>query len=104
MLDLDKYVPWDTDKPVFSNFRANTVGKAFFLNALATALIAWVTVEIRFLIEENSQIENEALCIFITLFSGFAAALLIFGILFVLFNFGGGMMVEDGSAPVKAKI
>lgn len=101
-IDIDKYLPYDTSKPVIPHLRTNTVGKAFILNAIATALIAFVAVETRFLLEKNENITNEALCITITLCSSLFAALVIYSILFVLFNFGGGMMATG--EPIKAKI
>ena len=105
-IDIDKYLPYDTSKPVIPHLRTNTVGKAFILNAIATALIAFVAVETRFLLEKNENITNEALCITITLCSSLCsslfAALVIYSILFVLFNFGGGMMATG--EPIKAKI
>ena len=100
-LNIGNYLPWDINKPLIPRFRANTVGRAFLLNAIATALIAWAAVEIRFLLDGTAQPASEGICTIITLSTTFAAALVIYVVLYILFNFGGGMMVDKNSSFVE---
>lgn len=94
--------------PITTKFKANTLLKAFILNALATALIAAIAIEMRMQLNEvNSNAyfyannlfggkKMEESQKFITVFGvTFLVGLIVYHIMYWLFQFGGGMMVND---------
>jgi len=77
---------------LIKGFKSTTLLNAFILNALASALIAVTAVEMRQSLNANKVYVTEkqkARQVFITTF---AVAIGIFGILHIVFGFGGGMM------------
>ena len=93
--------------PLTKNFRATTF-KAFFLNALAAAFIASIAIEIRIRLSNDKdklyillntwipgkQI-NEDVLYMVTFIVSFAACLLVYNILYLLFMYGGGMITTS---------
>lgn len=87
--------------PIIKGYRATEIQRAFILNALATALIAAVTVEAKALLDGLELFRgSEFVTGLISFFIGFVAALIIFWGLYGVFGFGGGMISPD--EPVKA--
>lgn len=82
------------------NYRATTLNRAFILNALATTLIALVTVEARFVIDRYTDVNNEFVSILMTLLIGFFSALIIYWVLFFIFGYGGGMLASDTNGKI----
>lgn len=94
--------------PLTKNFRATTLFKAFFLNALAAAFIASIAIEIRIRLSNDKdklyillntwipgkQI-NEDVLYMVTFIVSFAACLLVYNILYLLFMYGGGMITTS---------
>lgn len=85
--------------PLFE-FKETHVWKAFFLNALASTLLILFAFEIRSFFEHHVDVNNQKIerrttwgGIALTLGGTFLAALGAFGILYVLFGFGEGMVV-----------
>lgn len=85
--------------PLF-DYRAITINRAFILNAVAAALIALATVEIRLMLERNKDMTNDFFNIIITLISAIIAALIIYWIMYFIVGFGGGMIAD----PQKPKV
>ena len=94
--------------PLTKNFRATTLFKAFFLNALAAAFIASFAIEIRIRLSNDKdqlyillnkwipgkQINKDVLYM-VTFIVSFVACLLVYNILYLLFLYGGGMMTSN---------
>ena len=79
--------------PFYKHFRATTVGKAFILNAIAGTIIAVFAVELKFYLKDHDDLDfTSKFTIGIT--GTFFAALFTYSILFIVFNFGGGMMTK----------
>ena len=94
--------------PLTQNLRADTYPKAFFLNALATALIAVLAIEMRlelntissrlyrytnYLLQGHkpfTELQKSIIAFIMTFF----VALIVYGIMYAFFLFGGGMLVQ----------
>ena len=84
--------------PLIKNFRATTIPKAFLLNAIAAALIAALSIEMRIYLD-NKDVENtknwnlterqKAGIVFIT---AFVVAIITYYTLHLLTGFGYGML------------
>lgn len=105
--------------PLIKSFRSTTIFKAFILNALAVAIIATLSVEIRALLEDESsqtylffnnvntyftpntkklsEIQKIFIVFFLTLFFAFIA----YNFLYLLFHYGGGMIASSSSSSLK---
>lgn len=82
------------------HYRATTVQSAFILNALAAALIAIITVQVKQSLDKYRVFENNVARIFVAFLSGFLSALVIYWAMYFIFDFGGGMLASP--MPVKA--
>lgn len=92
--------------PLIQNFKATNYFNAFILNALASAAIAALAIEIRSqLYQEKSFIliffsnfygqlskSQKTLIVFIT---AFFTAICIYFIMYLIFGFGGGMLTNN---------
>ena len=93
--------------PIIPGFYANSILKAFVLNAIAVALVAACSVELRQLLNEEksgtyiffnnflsggklSEVQKAG----IVFIGSFIFALLTYLFLFILFGFGGGMLTS----------
>jgi len=77
------------------HFHTDTVFKAFIANAFVTALIAIFTVEARRMAEEygdESNLKTETTKGLASFGIGLAVGLVTFCLMWLLFNFGGGMV------------
>ena len=81
------------------DYRETTVGKAFTLNAFATALIAIITVQVKSWLDDIKLFASEFAKTFFAFLAGFVGALIIYWIMFFIFGFGGGMLAD--LEPVK---
>lgn len=79
--------------PFYKHFRATTVGKAFLLNAIASTIITVFAVELKFYLKDHKDLDIKGKWI-IGILGTFLAALITYLILFVVFNFGGGMLTK----------
>jgi len=95
--------------PLTTKFRADTFFHAFIINAFVAAVVAAVAIETRFDLEKEEsgiykfvkkikgktggKLKNvdKLICVFV---SAFITTFLIYGILYLLIDYGGGMMVE----------
>ena len=85
-------------KPLISNFRATNIGKAFALNAIVTSLIAFTAVLSHDLLD--NKIKKKVYVYLITISLTFVSALLCYGLMYLLFGYGGGMLAN----PVQVNI
>jgi hypothetical protein len=94
--------------PFTTNFLSDSYFNAFILNALVTALIAAIAIELRMQLNDkessiyyffNTIIYGRGLHIYetflIEFFITFIIAFLVYQMMYVMFNFGGGMMIEN---------
>ena len=93
-----KIVKKNMNVPVIKGFKATTFSRAFILNALAASLIATIAIQTREYLDNLtikhgvyrlSNIEKS----FIVASSTFASAIIIYLLLYLFFEFGGGMMI-----------
>jgi hypothetical protein len=95
--------------PLIKGFRANTYLKAFLLNAICTAFIATTAVYLKemlnddknfiylFLINKFSLKELSILQIFLfVFFITFLSAFMVYILMYILFQFGAGMIISHG--------
>lgn len=85
--------------PLIPGFHATTKAKAFALNALVSAIVIVLTIQVKATLDgvfvkdaPRKQISFASLSL--TFVVCFIAAYATYGIMFVLFGYGGGMLVE----------
>jgi hypothetical protein len=96
--------------PIINHFRATSYYKSFILNALVTALITIVAIEMRIqLNNEKGQIYNyfneffdgKTLDYFeiisIMFITTFIAAICVYNIMYLICNFGGGFIISTNN-------
>ena len=77
--------------PFYKHFRATTIGKAFLLNAIATTIITLFSIELKFYLKDHKDLDHSSKWI-IGILGTLLASLVTFFILFIVFNYGGGML------------
>jgi len=95
--------------PLITGFRSTNLTNAFVLNAFVTALITIFAIELRDLFRNeksrvygyvNNLYGGKSLSIFqilsIVFLSTFAGAILVYLFMYVLFDYGGGLLSQDG--------
>ena len=80
--------------PLFRGFKSTNILRAFILNSVAIAIIAVFTVEIKQGLDSADTNYNQHLKTFITFLSSLAIGLATYGLMWMLFGFGGGMLVN----------
>jgi hypothetical protein len=103
--------------PLFKDFKATTLFKAFILNGLCVAIIATLSVEIRHILEDKrsheyiffnnlfgnfTKLQNltEYQKVFIVFIVTFFFALVSYHILYLFFDYGGGMINEFSNKKI----
>ena len=96
--------------PLIKNFRATTYLRAFILNAIATAAIAALAIEMR--MQLNNKLSktygyfNDILMkhelteldkVLIVFATGFLGAVLVYHLMFIFVAFGGGLLAPQKS-------
>ena len=76
---------------LIKGFRATTLNKAFLLNAIAAALIASIAVIVKDRLDAKTKLVYEDK-FFVVLIITFISAIIVYGILYLLFGFGRGML------------
>ena len=80
--------------PLFHGFKSTNILRAFILNSVAIAIIAVFTVEIKQGLDSSDTNYNQHLKTFITFLSSLAIGLTTYGLMWMLFGFGGGMLIN----------
>ena len=81
--------------PIFKGVRATSILRAFILNAICIAIIAVFTVEVKDVIDEyEKNIRYKSLRVFILFLLSLMIALMSYGVMWILFGFGGGMIAS----------
>jgi hypothetical protein len=83
--------------PLIKGLRSTTYTKAFILNAIATALIALVAVEMKGILTSQSLQLDPIVQGLITFIATFTTAILVYFLLYLIFGFGGGMIASGAS-------
>ena len=81
--------------PLLKGFKSTSIFRAFILNSLAIAIIAVFTIEIKDTLDKNETNLNKNLRIFITFLSSLAIGLTCYGMMWLIFGFGGGMLINN---------
>jgi hypothetical protein len=87
--------------PLIPDFRATTKVKAFALNALASAIVIVLTIQVKssldtyFNRDKHLHVVKTSLAsLSLTFIVCFIAAFVSYGLMSVVFGYGGGMLVE----------
>ena len=78
--------------PLIESFKADTFLKAFILNALSSSIIASVAITVKDRLDTYTKYDID-LKIFLTFIITFFITLISFSFMYILFGFGGGMMI-----------
>ena len=92
--------------PIVKNMKATSLPKAYFLNGLCMGIIAAFTIEARIMLEnEKSKFSGyfnnllsvkkltERVKMFIVFITAFVIAMITYSLMYLLFGFGGGMLI-----------
>ena len=89
--------------PLIKNFRATTLIRAFFINAVAVAVIAALTIEVRLYVKQNASKKNLYFYnvshlnkVIFVIISSFIIAIIVYLLLYLITGYGGGLI-----APLK---
>ena len=78
--------------PLIDGFKADTFLKAFILNALSSSIIASVAITVKDRLDTYTKYDIN-LKIILTFIITFFITLISFSFMYMLFGFGGGMMI-----------
>lgn len=78
--------------PLIHGFKSTNYSKAFALNAIAVAISSTLAIELRKYLDNNNI--NEKYKILITFIGVSVACFLTYLLLYILFGFGGGMLIQ----------
>ena len=100
---------WRENKPIIHHFTSSNIWKAFVLNSIASALIIFIAMvtKKRFdtihITDDDKEVDDKevvnkestnAISVILTLSTTFITSMVSFTILYVLFGFGGGMLIR----------
>ena len=77
---------------LIKGLRATTIKKAFLLNAIAGALIASVAVIVKDRLDAKTKLVYADKFVVVLIIT-FISAIIVYNMLYLLFGFGGGMLV-----------
>lgn len=75
---------------IFKHFKATDITNAFILNAMATAFITIIAIEVRDYIKKNFHKKWQILGF--EFIAAFITAITVYFLLYILFGFGGGFI------------
>ena len=87
--------------PLIKVFFATTYFKAFILNAVAAAIIAALSIEMRSYLDRQSRKVkggwelSDATKTIIVFVSGFTIAMIVYVLMYIFVGFGGGMLTDN---------
>ena len=82
---------------LIKGLRSTTYTKAFILNAIATALIALVAVEMKSALNNKKTDIDPIVQALINFVVTFTTAISVYFLLYLIFGFGGGMLVPGSN-------
>lgn len=94
--------------PLIRNFQATDVWKAFILNSLLTSIIILVSITVKQSLDNYVFVDNNmdddqndkvvrtstSVSILFTLFVTFVASMISYTIMYFIFGYGGGMVIQ----------
>lgn len=94
--------------PIVKNFKATSLSKAFFLNALVTAAIVVLAIEIRRMFEDEKGMIygyfnnlygtkklSETQIVTIVFPATFIGAIIVYLVMYVIFHYGGNFLIPN---------
>lgn len=83
--------------PLIKGFRADSYWKAFILGSLVASLVAVGAVETRQIIEKEDNMKNKPEYVkgLVTFGVAFLLAMIVYSLMYILFEYGGGMLVRN---------
>jgi hypothetical protein len=84
--------------PLIKNFKANTIFKAFIINAFIVCIISGLTIEFRLYLEAQKKktdfffVPSDKQKIIFTVAMGFIVSIICYLLFFVLIGYGGGLI------------
>lgn len=88
--------------PLIKNYRAVTLSRAFFINAVVLAIISALTIEVRMYVKSKTFMYSNISDynkILIVIFTSLSIGLIVYLILYFLTGFGGGLIAPKKPAP-----
>jgi hypothetical protein len=86
--------------PIIEGIQSTTIWKAFLLNSITSTLIIFISITIKERFDQFKDKDNRPITrttnpssILLTLSSAFITAMIAYTIMYLLFGFGGGMLV-----------
>ena len=79
--------------PLIKGLRATNIKKAFLLNAMAGALIASIAVIAKDRLDVKTKLVYSDKFIVVLIIT-FISAIIVYNMLYLIFGFGGGMLIE----------
>ena len=84
--------------PLFKGFRATTKLKAFVLNALVSAILIVLTIQVKASLDKYFDKDRHSLrSLALTFLVSFTAAFISYWLMSIAFGYGGGMLVSQDS-------
>jgi len=88
--------------PIIKGFKSTSVWKAFLLNSFASTLVIFIAVTVKERYDTFTNKKNEEInrstnfkSIGLTLIATFIASMVAYVFMWIVFGFGGGMLVDD---------
>lgn len=88
--------------PLIKNYRAVTLSRAFFINAVVLAIISALTIEVRMYVREKTFIYDnidEYDRILLVIVTSLTIGITVYFLLHLLTGFGGGLIAPKKPAP-----
>ena len=87
--------------PLIQNFKSTSILKAFILNAITASLVIVIGIAVKdhfdtYIIDDKNNVKRTTnfLSIFLTIIFTFLTALISYTIMYYVFGFGGGMLIN----------
>lgn len=98
--------------PFVTRFRATGVWRAFTLNSIVSAIVIVMGVVFKEIFdmlrlpkdERSSHPKTHWGSVFISMFLTFVTSLVVYSLMYSIFDFGGGMLVEGAQTPPVREI
>ena len=85
---------WRKNRPILRHFKADDVWKAFVLNSMSASLVIFVAIYTKKEFD-TSKIGSPIISTIFTLLSTFIISMVSFALMYVVFGFGIGMVINE---------
>ena len=86
---------WRKNRPILRHFKADDVWKAFVLNSISAALVIFVAISTKKEFDTSKIGGGPILSALFTLLSTFVTSMVSFALMYVVFGFGIGMVINE---------